>query len=300
MIRLHALFAASLGVVATFTSTLALAVPFTPVIDEFWILKDGNEIFRDSFNDAMPPPSGPDGPTTYGVSGGGGITSEAAGKLTLTPSLGDPVAITTTFADLFTGGIRQSSINSSNPNFLGQASSFEIHGLYDMSNLPMDAGQSFGIRATDRATASGNQGDNTYTIFAGVSDVTGDVVVALRLLDFGAGTSTLIDVVSIQALLGADQIEFVLSKDAGSDLLTASYMLYGSSSGSGSLGTAGGTCHAMGTSFACPPLQIYLGEEYIRAQFATTDRVALPEPATLALLGIAFAGLGFSRRRKLH
>ena len=43
----------------------ASAAPFTPVIDEFWIVRNGTEIFRDSFSDGIVPASGPDGATTY-------------------------------------------------------------------------------------------------------------------------------------------------------------------------------------------------------------------------------------------
>lgn len=201
--------------------------PFTSTIDEFWVVKNGLEIFRDSFADGVLPPDGPDGDSTYGVRGQDGMTRESGGKLTMTPSLGEVVLITTTYADVATSGVRRLATNSANANFLGQNSAFEIHGLYDLGSLPIVTGQSFGIRATDRAPDLGNVGNNVFYLFVGVSAITGERGVFLRLNDFTTNTSTVLGSSSIEAFLsGADQIEFILSKADETDLLTASYRLF--------------------------------------------------------------------------
>jgi len=281
---------------------------FQPVLDEFWIVKDSTEIFRDSFDGGGPPPSGPDdgwvnpvtlevNPTTYSVFGLGGIASETGGKLTLTPSLGAPTVVTTTFADLATDGVRLLSTNTNNSitesNFLGIDSSFSIHGLYDMSSLPTITGQSFGIPATDRATGIGNEGDNTFALFVGMSSITGDVTVFLRHLNFEQPNNPLANAiiasVSIQSLLtGADQIELILSKEANTDLLSASYSLY--DIGDNILGS-----DPVGVGV------IYNNENYIRAQFSSTDRIpiaAVPEPETYAMLLAGLGLMGFVARRR--
>ena len=240
------------------------AAEFKPVVDEFWIVKDGVEIFRDSFEDGVLPPSGPDGPTTYNLFGAAGIAAESGGKLTMRPSLGDAVNLSNVTADVATSATRRLTSNPSSPNFLGQGNAFEIHALYDLWSLPAAPGQSFQVRATDRAPALGNAGDNTYGLFVGFNVTTGHTTVALHLNNFATGISTPIDAVSIQPWIGiADQIELILSKEAGSAELQASYNLY----------IAGGLKPiASGNLGSETTLTIYDGEDYIFAQILASDR----------------------------
>jgi hypothetical protein len=289
MIAVRSLVTIGIGILIAASTGSVFATPFTPVLDELWIEKDGTEIFRDSFADGTPPPSGPDGSTTYSMFGPGGITSETGDKLTMTPSLGDITVITAAKADVSTAGLRILSTNPANNNFLGQDSAFEIHGLYDMSNLPMIPGQSFGIRAIDRALGIDNKGDNTLYLLVGIHPVTLDLVVTLRLVDFENDSTSVLGSDVIESLVsGADQIELILSKVAGSSLVSASYSIYDTDGIELGLGT-GNLAEAQGT--------IYIGEDYIRAQFISTDRIPVPEPTTLALMGLGLAGIGYRRQR---
>ena len=203
----------------------------------------------------------------------------------MTPSLGDKVLITSTLADTATAGMRRLATNPSNSSILDQASASRS-GLFDMSSLPAVTGQSFGVRAIDRAPELGFDGNNTFYLFVGVSGITGDVGVFLRLNDFESNTSVVLWSSPIDSVLaGADQIELVLSKAAGSDQINASYSLFDYDLVAPLLQTASilnaGALYQPETGPGGSPLT-----EARSRPVHVTDRITVPEPASLVLLGI--------------
>lgn len=305
MANLKSLAFVSALAVASALAPQASAAPFTPVMDEFWILKGDSsaslvETFRDSFDDGVVPESGPqDGlggnPDTYTSFGGAGFTDESGGKLTITPALGDPTVITGVLADTATGATKLRTLASGTPGSLGFSKAFEIHGLFDLSDIPDIVGESFGIALTDRALGLGNLGNDVPRLHV-VKSVGGVVGVRFGEFDFIGDTNELVDFVSIQSFLpSAAQIELVLTKEANSNAIGANFMLY---DGVGSVLFASGAMDTV-NDVTGSPVTIYDGESYTRAQFFATDTgIPIPAPATLALFGVGLAALGVLRRRR--
>ncbi len=264
----------------------AAASGFNPVIDEFWIIKNSSEIFRDSFSDGTPPPSGPDDSNpnstgiTYNTFGGAGFVSESGGKLTMDPSLGGPCTPASACGG-FTSAVRRFGGIDTSPSALGFADSFEIHGLFDISvatSLPSLLGEAFGIRATD---AGLNATNNDRAGLRLRSDSSGNLSIVYLDQDFSTVTSTLIDAVAIN-LSSASSLELILSKAANSSDVFASYIV------------DGGAANNLSGS-----VTIYDGENLTRPEFNAA--AAVPLPATLPLMagGAGVLGLlGWRRKRK--
>ena len=224
---------------------------FTPRLDEFYVLKNSVEVFRDSFDDGGVPPSGPNGSATYGGSGHAGFTGESGGMLTVTPS---------------------------------HAASFQITGLYELSSLPSTPLEQFGIGLTDRTTT--NTGNDIVRVRLGRSNMSGALGVIFTETDFVAGTTQTVDFSSIENLLpAAAKIELTLFKNAASDAVNARYIVFDAANA-----LLGGLVMDGINNVTNNPVTIFNGEDFTRTEFFALAPVPEPQTYAMMLVGLGLVG----------
>lgn len=249
---------------------------YTFYIDEFSIIKNGNLMFTDSFNDGFPPPSSPDLPTPRGYGMVGTMGPETGGKLTLDSSGGVPTNIPTGDWFFLQRARLQTNIDPNDTvNGLKSNHTFSVTGVFDLipPSVPLEG---YGVRFND-----GNPAYNGNDIaFMRVSrTASSELMIQLQHLDMDGHSITTIEETPLDT--NHDQIALMLTKaDAGSMAITASYAYIDG----GIWGTTNTFTNTM---------DIFYGENFTRAEFSASTPV--PEPATMLLLGsglIALAGYG--------
>ena len=276
------------------TNGAAQATVFS--LDEFFIEKGATtasrtEIFRDSFDDGILPPSGPDGAATYNVRGAGFFAENTGGngRLSIDSSLATPGFSGTA---LFGRIRRLSSTTPGDPDTLDATSSWATHGVFDLGVLPQN-NERVGLRLEDFGSTSNGNDRLQLRI---VRDAGGTLSVMFSGSDFNNVSEEIFDQIDLQPLLtthaSADQILLSLQNDDSSSEVTAEFTLLASNSivFSQVLDNIGDT-----TSLAAA---VFSDEGFTRAAIVSSEDIAVSEPGALAVFGFSLAAIGAIRRRR--
>ncbi len=253
---------------------------YTYYIDEFYVVKNGTEIFRDSFDDGVPPPSAPNyvngDPAQYFMGGtmgpesGGQLTLDSSGAIFYPNPGGDPFLIQR--ARLNTN-IDQTDLDRG----LKIDDTFSVTGVFDLIPSSVQR-ETYGVRFDD--AAPDNTVNDLILLTVGRS-ATDNLFISFRELDYEAGEVRYID----SALLDTnhDQIALTLMRETLDSNTITAYWTYIDS------GVWGTTFQFTNT------VDIFDGENFTRPGFSAHTPV--PLPGAVWLFGSGLAGLFGLRRR---
>jgi len=251
----------------------------TVFIDDFTIIKNGNVLFQDTFNNGLAPADTGGNTQAYNVIGGP-FGVESGGKLAIDASLGQTVQRPDAGTMQRQGARVLTNIDPTRPTKgLRLDDTFSVTGLFDLSDLS-GVRERYGVRLTDGGLGSAN--DSVGLSVMRTSSNQMDIV--FHSYDQTAFLFSDLDSVALES--NHDQISLSLSRlDTSTNLITASFAYVDA-------GVVGEY-----TTFAATD-SIFNGEDATRAQFIHLAPV--PVPAAIWLFFSGLIGLtGIARYRKI-